>query len=277
MISLADYHPHDRPEHHPTASPEEQLAQGQQWLSQLLSLAGLGVGVVAQLQALPPEVGDSQGADSLDRGPGGEVGAQTMGWLTIDSTGLSPQQVDLLIGDRGHVIDAIQYLANLMVSLHHGSGHHLPLTVDMNGYRAGRFQELQSLVAAAVAKVRESHLECELTGLSGAERRQVHTLLKAFPDVESFSRGMEPDRRLVICLRGFAQTGESHPGEYRGAGEYRGSEGRSGEYRGGGEYRGSDYRGSDYRGSDARGSYDRGSDYRGSDARGSDYRSPDFR
>jgi spoIIIJ-associated protein len=41
----------------------------------------------------------------------------------------------------------------------------------------------------------------ELTDLSAAERRQVHTIFQGEPDLETESQGHEPDRRLVVRLR----------------------------------------------------------------------------
>ncbi|NEQ25399.1 MAG: RNA-binding protein, partial [Microcoleus sp. SIO2G3] len=36
------------------------------------------------------------------------------------------------------------------------------------------------------------------SSLSAAERRQVHTLFQSYEDLETFSQGTEPDRRLVV-------------------------------------------------------------------------------
>ena len=39
-------------------------------------------------------------------------------------------------------------------------------------------------------------------GLSSADRRAVHGLLSEYPDLENFSQGQEPDRFLVVRLKG---------------------------------------------------------------------------
>ncbi|KKI98116.1 R3H domain-containing nucleic acid-binding protein [Prochlorothrix hollandica] len=174
-----------------------QLTKGQQWLTELLRLSGLTVPVVGQVFAVAPEPVGMPLDSTLP---------SAMGWLTIGSETLSPEQVSLLVGDHGQVIDSIQYLANLLLNLESGDVAHLPFTVDINNYRATRLEALQTLTQSAVDQVQEKGVECELTGLSSAERRQVHTLLTAFPMVESFSRGVEPDRRLVVCPRGLSPT-----------------------------------------------------------------------
>jgi spoIIIJ-associated protein len=63
-----------------------------------------------------------------------------------------------------------------------------------------RYEELKQIADQAVQQVRETGNEMELKSLSSAERRQVHTILKQYPDMATYSRGQEPDRRLVIRL-----------------------------------------------------------------------------
>ena len=52
----------------------------------------------------------------------------------------------------------------------------------------------------AAEQVLASEREFEIKGLSSAERRQVHHFLKAHGGLATFSRGKEPDRRLVVSL-----------------------------------------------------------------------------
>ena len=68
------------------------LDQGQQWLERLLNLAKIPAKVIARQQE-----------DSY--------------WLTIDETNLTPEQVSVLVGVDGKVIDAIQYLTNTILNI----------------------------------------------------------------------------------------------------------------------------------------------------------------
>lgn len=63
------------------------------------------------------------------------------------------------------------------------------------------------MAAEAADQVLASGEEYELKGLSSAERRQLHHFLKAKEGLSTFSRGKEPDRRLVVCLE--SQVSES--------------------------------------------------------------------
>jgi spoIIIJ-associated protein len=158
------------------------MQRGQQWLEELLRLSKLH----AQVQATKDE-------ESLDDRPSY--------WLTIDHTKLTPQQIQILIGPEGTAIDAIQYLANSILNLGQDEENQAAYTIELDGYRLRRQEELRNMAAYAAQKVRETGEEFELKSLSSAERRQVHTFLKECEDLETHSRGQEPDRRLVVRRR----------------------------------------------------------------------------
>lgn len=150
---------------------------GSEWLAALLQLQGLSAQVSAEM------IEDDCGASC---------------WLTIDESQLSPQQVETLLGERGTVLDAIQYLANSILNFGKAPEEQQPYTVELAGHRAKRTAELKALAEEAAEKARASGEEFEMVALSSAERRQVHNFLKAYEGLETFSRGKEPDRRLVV-------------------------------------------------------------------------------
>jgi spoIIIJ-associated protein len=127
-------------------------------------------------------------------------------WLTIDHAHLSSDQVQAVLGTEGAVLDAIQYLANTTLNLGQPEAAQQAYTIELAGYRVQRQSELQAMADQAAQQVRETGKAYEMLALSAAERRQVHTYLKAFDDLETESRGREPDRRLVVKL-----AVESHP------------------------------------------------------------------
>jgi spoIIIJ-associated protein len=106
-----------------------------------------------------------------------------------------------LIGREGAVLDAIQYLANATLNLNQPQERQAAYTIELDGYRLRRQAEIQAIATSAIEQARTTGQEVELKSLSSAERRQVHTFLKDFPDLESFSRGKEPHRHLVIRVR----------------------------------------------------------------------------
>ncbi|HEY9638902.1 MAG TPA: R3H domain-containing nucleic acid-binding protein [Coleofasciculaceae cyanobacterium] len=159
---------------------DQQLVQrGKEWLESLMTLVGL-----------PAQVG-------VD---GEKLETEGSYWLTIDDSNLSPEQVQAVLGAEGTVLDAIQYLANTTLNLGQPEEAQKAYTIELAGYRVRRQAELQSMADQAAQQVRETGEVFEMAGLSAAERRQVHTYLKSFDDLETESRGREPDRRLVVKL-----------------------------------------------------------------------------
>jgi spoIIIJ-associated protein len=160
---------------------EQQIQRGQEWLETLLQLMGF-----------PNAVSMSEKTTDL-----GEASC----WLTIDQTQLTPTQIEQLLGQRGEVVDAIQYLANTLLNLGLEPDEQQAFTVELNDYRLKRQAELLAWVQQVADQVRQTGQEVEMKSLSSAERRQIHTFLKETGDLETESRGQEPDRRLVVRLR----------------------------------------------------------------------------
>ncbi len=151
------------------------------WLEKLLKLQGLETSVSGHQNS--EELGD----DSY--------------WLTIDTESLSDAEIESLIGDRGQNLDSTQYLANTILNMDIDESEQHSYTIEVNGYRKKRQTELKSLADEAADKVlNQGQTEYELKGLSAAERRQMHGLLGEQDGLETFSRGREPERHLVVKL-----------------------------------------------------------------------------
>ena len=103
----------------------------------------------------------------------------------------------LLIGHHGQTIDAIQHLAYRMA--YHGVDERKPLTVDAAGYRERRAAALHAVAdQAAEAAIRDKR-PVSLDPMGAQERKVVHEYLKSRFDVETYSEGQEPSRRLVVA------------------------------------------------------------------------------
>ena len=161
---------------------EQQIQRGQEWLAKLLAL----MKIPSQVKVTEPESGSQQ---------------STAAWLTIDESQLNPEQIQLLIGENGKTIDAIQYLASALVNIGIAPEEQRAFTVELNGYRLRRQAELKQLATEIAEQVRSTGQEAEIRHLSAAERRQVHTFLQDAEDLATESRGQEPDRRLVVRRR----------------------------------------------------------------------------
>jgi spoIIIJ-associated protein len=157
------------------------MQRGQEWLSTLLQFVGVSADIKTEM------VTSSNASEEPDSY-----------WLTINEVNLQPEQVKVLVGADGSVLDAIQYLANSILNLNQTQEQQASYTIELNGYRVRRQAEVQAIAESAATLVRLNGQEVEIKDLSSAERRQVHTFLKDFTDLETFSQGKEPHRHLVV-------------------------------------------------------------------------------
>lgn len=158
---------------------DDRVQRGQQWLEELLHQSGLKAQVFAE---------------AADQHLDGSC------WLIIDAATLNSEQIQALIGTDGTVLDSIQYLANTILNIGKLPDDQQAYTVELNGYRVQRQEELKRIAEDAARRAQESGEEIEILSLSSAERRQMHTFLKTYEGLETYSRGQEPDRRLVVRL-----------------------------------------------------------------------------
>ena len=160
------------------------MERGEQWLQELLQQCGFSVDITANKEENTLGERDPLSLNSY--------------WLTISESNLTETQIQNLIGRDGKVLDAIQYLANSILNLNQESEEQASYTIELNGYRVQRLAEIRNMIEEVIDRVRTTGREVEVKSLSSAERRQVHTLLKNFEDLESFSQGKEPHRHLVV-------------------------------------------------------------------------------
>jgi spoIIIJ-associated protein len=163
----------------------QDVTRGQQWLETVLSLMGTPTSVKL---SYPKPTEETTLADNTP-------------WLVIDETQLSEDQAKALLKDQGQTLDSLQYLANTLLNLGLEPEAQSAFTVEFKGYRQQREKELRVLAEKTAWQVLETGEVAELKSLSGAERRQVHQFLKQYEGLESWSRGQEPDRRLVVQRR----------------------------------------------------------------------------
>ncbi|ACB50713.1 unknown [Crocosphaera subtropica ATCC 51142] len=161
---------------------EQEKHIGQEWLENLLTLMGFPTGVGIEYRE-------------------NELENTEECWLIIDETQLPLEKILMLLGEKGEGVDAIQYLANTLINLTVDSAEQQGFTVELNGYRLQRLEQLKTLTEDIAQRVRQTGQEIEMTALSSAERRQIHSFFKNVEDIATESRGQEPNRRLIVKPR----------------------------------------------------------------------------
>jgi spoIIIJ-associated protein len=107
------------------------------------------------------------------------------------------EDLGLLIGHHGQTIDAIQHLAYRIAFRRTGAP--LRVVVDAAGYRERRSVALRAAADQAAETAVHDRRPVSLEAMNALERKVVHEHLKARHDVETYSEGQEPDRRLVVA------------------------------------------------------------------------------
>jgi spoIIIJ-associated protein len=115
----------------------------------------------------------------------------------ITATVEGEEDYGLLIGRRGQTIDALQLLC--FQAAFQGIRERKRVVLDAAGYRARREEVISERADRAAEKAISSGEEVELDPMTARERRIVHEHLKARTEVETFSAGDEPHRRVVVA------------------------------------------------------------------------------
>jgi spoIIIJ-associated protein len=108
-----------------------------------------------------------------------------------------PDELGILIGRRGQTLDALQLLCYRAASL--GVTDRKRVTLDASGYRERRRALLEEEAVVAAERATRKGEPVRLEPMSASERRMVHEVLKERSDVETYSEGDEPERRIVVA------------------------------------------------------------------------------
>lgn len=110
---------------------------------------------------------------------------------------LGGKDAAFLVGKHGEVINALQYLLNIVASRRYNNG--IRATLDANDYRHRREEALTKLARNIASQVLERQEEAVLDALPAFERRIVHKALGEIDGISTYSEGEEPNRRVVVA------------------------------------------------------------------------------
>lgn len=110
---------------------------------------------------------------------------------------LDGKDAAFLIGKHGEVLNALQYLVNIIAGRKFQNG--IRATLDGANYRKRREEALTGLAQNVADQVKKRGEEAVLDALPAFERRIVHKALADNSDVTTYSEGEEPNRRVVIA------------------------------------------------------------------------------
>lgn len=117
--------------------------------------------------------------------------------------GRTPVKVDIrgndlsiLIGRQAETLNALQYIASLIVGKE--LGHTITLSIDVEGYRQRREQQIRQLARRMADQAISTGRRQVLEPMPANERRLVHIELRDNPGVTTESVGEDPHRKVTI-------------------------------------------------------------------------------
>ena len=109
---------------------------------------------------------------------------------------LNGDSLGLLIGRRGDVLDALQYLATISANL--GRSGFYRVSVDIRGYREKRAETLRGVARRMSEKVLKYKRSFALEPMNAYERRIIHAECQNIEGVTTRSVGDGADRKVII-------------------------------------------------------------------------------
>ncbi|RTE06687.1 RNA-binding cell elongation regulator Jag/EloR [Paenibacillus whitsoniae] len=112
---------------------------------------------------------------------------------------MSGSELGILIGKRGQTLDALQYLVNIVANRYANS--HFRIILDAENFRERRKKTLEELALRLANRVLKSKKEVILEPMNSQERKIIHAELQGHPSIKTYSKGEEPNRRVVIAVK----------------------------------------------------------------------------
>lgn len=109
------------------------------------------------------------------------------------------KDMGLLIGRKGETLNALQFIAGLIIN--RKRDQKMRIILDVEDYRKKREQSLEALALRLSEKVKQTQKNVIMRPMNPQERRIVHTILQEDPQLVTYSLGEEPNRKVVIALK----------------------------------------------------------------------------
>jgi len=109
---------------------------------------------------------------------------------------LHGDDLGILVGRRAEILNALQYIVNLIVSKQ--LERWVQIVVDVEGYRGRHEVQLRKMARQMAGQAVQTGRRQVLEPMSAADRRIIHLELRDHPQVITQSIGEEPARKVTI-------------------------------------------------------------------------------
>lgn len=117
---------------------------------------------------------------------------------------LSGDNMGIIIGKHGDTLDALEHLVSLAVN--RGDDDYVRIVLDTENYRDKRRSALIRLAENLANSVVNNKRKITLEPMSSNERRIIHATLQSNKNVDTYSVGEDPYRKVVIAPKRNAQA-----------------------------------------------------------------------
>lgn len=112
---------------------------------------------------------------------------------------INGENVNYLIGYRGETMNALQTVLSVIINKEQHD--RVRVIVDVGGYKEKRKKTLEELAEKVAKTVIRTRKSITLEPMTAFERKIIHTALQNNSKIETYSKGEEPYRRLVVALK----------------------------------------------------------------------------
>ena len=132
---------------------------------------------------------------------------EVKGDLTVNEKGYVSRLITIegegaanLIGHRGEMLDALQYLSNLCLARKSEGDHkeYVKVIIDIENYREKREETLRALARRMAAKALKYQRNVLLEPMNPYERMIIHSEIQSIEGVSTHSVGYDDNRKIVI-------------------------------------------------------------------------------
>ena len=135
------------------------------------------------------------------------INCEVKGDMAVDENGFVSRLITIegedapsLIGHRGDMLDAIQYLANLCLARKSEGDHkeYVKVVLDIENYREKRENALRALARRMAEKAIKYQRNVLLEPMNPYERMIIHSEIQSIEGVSTHSVGYDDNRKIVI-------------------------------------------------------------------------------
>ncbi|MFC9710501.1 RNA-binding cell elongation regulator Jag/EloR [Paenibacillus sp. NPDC056933] len=112
---------------------------------------------------------------------------------------IAGEDLGMIIGRRGQTLDALQYLTNIVANRY--SESFVRIVLDAENFRQRRRKTLEDLAERLAGQAIRTGKEVVLEPMPPLERKVIHAKLQNNPQIKTYSKGEEPNRRVVITTK----------------------------------------------------------------------------